>query len=229
MSKCKDPDLGNLLHAYELNALSEEDAERFETHLLECEHCFNQLKDFEREASLLLSDDEAKQLIKEAATEEYPQSESFLRRLWQYLWPETPLVFKPALAYALILLMILPAYYGLRKSPEGRISPVCQVLRLSPDRSPAGDVFKISVGGDGVLSFVFRGAVAGESYQVAIESEDGRVLFRNDTFNSFDEYGTGRLFLPLGKMKPGSYRLVITDPRARPALNRQQYNFRIEK
>lgn len=229
MSKCKDPDLGALLHAYELDALSEEDTESFEIHLLKCEHCFNQLKNFEQEATLLSSDNEVRQVIRNAATEKYPQSESFLRRLWRYLWPETPLVFKPALAYLVILLMILPAYYGLRKSPEGRIKPVYQTINLFPDRSTAEDVFKISVGGNGVLSFVFRGAVTGESYQLVIESEDGRVVFRNDTFNNFDEYETGRLFLPLGKMKPGSYRLVITDPRAEPPLNRQEYSFTIEK
>ena len=229
MSKCKDLDLGNLLHAYELNALSEEDTERFETHLLECEHCFNELKNFEQESILLSSDNEIKKLIKETTRKEYPESESFLRRFWRYIWPETPLFFKPALAYLLILLMILPAYRGLKKLTEDKIRRVDQIISLFPDRSTAEEVFKISVGGDGLISFVFRGAVAGESYRVVIESEDGREIFRDDAFINFDEYETGQVLLPLAKMKPGSYRLVITDPRAEPPLNRQEYIFRIEK
>ena len=228
MSKCKDSDLGNLLHAYELNVLSEEDIERFEIHLMECEHCFNQLKNFEQEATLLSSDDEVRELVREVSREEYPESESFLKRIWRYLWPETPLFFKPALAYLLILLMILPVYHGLKKLTENEIRPV-QAISLFPDRSTAEEVFKISVGGDGLISFVFRGAVAGESYRVVIESEDGREIFRDDAFINFDEYETGQVLLPLAKMKPGSYRLVITDPRAEPPLNRQEYIFRIEK
>ena len=78
MSKCKDPKLGALLHAYELNALSQEDTERVEIHLLGCEHCFHQLSNFELEASLLSSSDEVKELITGATREEYPQSESLL-------------------------------------------------------------------------------------------------------------------------------------------------------
>jgi Asp-tRNA(Asn)/Glu-tRNA(Gln) amidotransferase C subunit len=228
MSKCKDSNLGELLHAYELNALSEEDTERFETHLLECEHCFNQLKNFEQEAVLLSSDDEVKKIIREAVVEEFPRSESFLKRLWRYIWPETPLVFKPVLAYIVILLMILPAYYGLKRSPEQRIMSV-QQISLIPDRSGEESLFKVSAGGRGLIRFVFREAIAGEKYHVVIQSEDGRVIFQDDSFDKFDEYGTGLLSLPLAKAKPGSYRLLITDPLAEPPLNKQEYSFSIEK
>ncbi len=228
MSKCKDPKLGALLHAYELNALSQEDAEKVEIHLLGCEHCFNQLSNFELEAALLSSSDEVKELITEAAREEYPQTESLLKRLWRYVWPETPLVLKPALAYLLILLMILPAYHGVKELTEDKIRRV-QTISLLPDRSSQGDAFKTSVGGDGLLRFVFRGAVAGQAYEVTIESEDGAVVFRDGAFDGFDEYGTGQLLLPLARMNPGNYRLVITDPRAEAPLNGREYGFGIEK
>jgi hypothetical protein len=228
MSKCKDPKLGALLHAYELNALSEEDTERIEIHLLECEHCFNQLNSFEQEAALLRSDDEVKELITEAARERHPQTESLLKRFWRYVWPETPLVLKPALAYLLILLMILPAYHGVKELTEDKIRRV-QTINLLPDRSPQGDAFKTSVGSDGLLRFVFRGATAGQAYDLTIESEDGTVIFRDKAFDSFDEYGAGQLLVPLASMKPGNYRLVIIDPRAEAPLNKQEYSFGIEK
>ena len=40
---CKDQDIGNLIGGYELSLLSEEEKRRFEDHLLECEHCFQNL------------------------------------------------------------------------------------------------------------------------------------------------------------------------------------------
>jgi len=230
MLKCTDLKLGALLHAYELKALSDEDAERFEIHLLECEHCFEQLKSFERVTNLLSSDEEVKELIRESSTEEYPRPESFLKKLWRYIWPEMPLLFKPALAYLLILLMILPAYWGLRKVTETgtEIVPV-QNINLAPSRSTGEDVFKINLGKDGLINFVFEAAIVGESYQVIIETKDGKVVYKSDSFREFDRYGTGRLLLPLAKMRPGYYRLVISDPRGEPPLNKREYTFGIEK
>lgn len=228
MSRCKDPKLGALLHAYELNALSEEDTEKVEIHLLGCEHCFRQLTDFERETTLLSSDHEVREIIAEAAGEEYPRSESLLKRFWRHVWPETPFVFKPALAYLLILLMILPAYRGLKRLASDRIRPV-QTVNLVPDRSSSGDVFKISAGSDGLLRFVFRRAVDGQAYELTIESEDGAVVFRDAAFVGFDEYGVGQLLLPITGMNPGNYRLVINDPRAELPLSRREYSFTIEK
>jgi len=230
MSKCTDPKTGEFLHAHELNALTEEDTERFETHLLECEHCFEQLKSFEREANLLVSDEEVKELITKSIAE-YQETEPFLKKLWRYIWPETPLFFKPALAYILILLLIIPAYWGLRKATKTEtgteIRPV-QIINLTPFRSAGEDVLKISSGKDGLISFVFEGAVVGKSYQVIIKSEDGRVIYKNDAFKEFDEYRMGRLLLPLDRMKMGNYHLIITNPQGEPPLNGQEYLFRIE-
>jgi len=84
------------------------------------------------------------------------------------------------------------------------------------------------LGKDGLINFVFEAAIVGESYHVIIEAKDGKVVYKNDSFREFDRNGTGRLLLPLAKMKPGYYRLVISDPRAEPPLNRQEYSFRIE-
>ena len=118
MSECTDPHLGALLHAYGLNALSEEDFKRFEIHLLECEHCYEQLKKFRQVAPLLRSDRDVREMVREAARGQ-EESKSFWGKLGHKLWPDTPLVLKPAVAYILILLMVVPAYYGL-------ISPVTE-------------------------------------------------------------------------------------------------------
>lgn len=41
--KCIDPNIGNLISLYEFNQLSDEERRKFETHLLECDYCFQNL------------------------------------------------------------------------------------------------------------------------------------------------------------------------------------------
>ncbi|MFH1891551.1 MAG: hypothetical protein ABIK83_02590 [Candidatus Zixiibacteriota bacterium] len=228
MSKCLDPKIAGLLHGYELDGLLEDEVELVEIHLLKCEHCFNELMSFERETALLTSDDDVRVQIREAAEEENSEPVSFLRRLWRYIWPEAPVVFRPVLAYLIILLMIFPVYHWIEHSREERIRPV-QTIGLFPDRSSADDAFKISLGDDGLLSFVLRGASADESYRVVIQSDDGRVIFRDNAFNGFDEYETGRLLLPLSKMISGTYWLIITDLGAGSTPVSRRYSFSIQE
>lgn len=227
MSECNDPDKGKLLLAYELNALPEDKIESIEMHIMECEHCFNELIRFEREAGLLSSDSDVKSVILDYIEEEHPGSDSLFRRWWQYLWPKTPVIFRPAFAYCLILLLVFPVYRGLRMSTDTSIGTV-QTLRLLPGRSVTEDVLKVDVGDYGLLSFVFRGATPGREYQISILSADGDVLFRDDAFDSFDEYETGKLLLRLANMEPGAYRLLIADPRSEHPPGEREYSFRIE-
>lgn len=228
MTECRDKNLGILLHAYELNALSEDDTERFELHLLRCEHCFGEVKDFRRNALLLRKDAAVRDVLLDKTADERVEEESSAARLYRYLWPDGPIILKPGLAYLLALLLVIPAYYGLRTRGQDRIGKV-QVVTLFPDRSVGEPLFRIGAGREGLLSFVFNGAVSGRPYSVVIETDDGSEIFREDEFADFDEYETGRLFLPLSRMKPGGYRLIISDPRSRLPSASQEYVFRIEE
>jgi hypothetical protein len=228
MSKCKDPELGSLLLAYELGGLAEVENERFETHLIECEYCFDELQSFQSEASLLSNDEEVRQLVGQSAHEVSTKSRPLLKRLWQYLWPDRPVIFRPALAYFLVLLMIIPAYRGLMDSSENMIRTV-QTVNLLPDRSIDEGVFIIGMGSDGLLSFVLRRALPGHVYTITIESSAGETIFRDENFSNFDEYETGRLILPLTQVDPGDYRLIIIDPSSAPPANKQEYIFRIKE
>ncbi len=223
--KCNDPELGILLHAYELDILPEEDAERFEIHLLECEFCFEQLRDFERAANLLASDEEVKELIRESVTEEHPHPESFLKKLWRFIWPETPLIFKPALAYLLILLMIIPTYIGVTMLVRSENKSI-QLEHLASDRSAGRNVFKIKPDSRFQIVFKFDGAIVGQTYKLVVESDDHRVVLQDNTYDDFDEEERGCLELTKSKMKTGNYRLVITDPRSG---NWQEYTFQVIK
>jgi hypothetical protein len=115
MAECTDPEIGSLLHAYEVGALSETDAKRFEVHILGCEQCFRRIKDFEYEAALLFEDEDVKEMV-DRIDRAHLRRHSPAGRLWRYLWPKAPLIFKPAIAYLLILLMVIPAYRGVMRS-----------------------------------------------------------------------------------------------------------------
>ncbi len=227
MVECTDRKLGHLLHAYETGLLSPDDADRFEIHFLECAHCFNQLHEFEEETDMLMADDQIKELVIEDYRDELQGGQSLLIRLWRHLWPEAPLVFKPALAYLVILLLIFPAYQGLQKRTEEEkgIQSV-QSINLYPYRVAEEPVIQKDMG-DGLLVFVFRGAVPGGIFQVVIKAEDGTEMYREDEFTGFDEYETASLLLPLDEMEPGVYTLKITDPDPGSPFEDQQYSFRI--
>ncbi|HUV29706.1 MAG TPA: zf-HC2 domain-containing protein [Acidobacteriota bacterium] len=224
--KCTDPEAGALVHAWELGALPDEDAERFEIHLLRCPSCFATVQRFERQATLLREDADIRSQVQSAVVGETGQA-SVARRLRDYLWPGTPLVFRPALALVVIMLLIYPAYRGIQRLAGGDIEEV-QMIHLFPSRAASDAVFRAGPGTDGVISFVFRGAVPGQSYRVTVAMEDGAVLWRDNSYASFDEYETGRLLLPASLMQPGRYEVRITDPDGSPPANEQTYTFTIE-
>lgn len=225
MSRCIDPKIGKLLVAYELNALSEDDSELIENHLMVCDHCFNELESFRNEATLLSDDARIKGIVRDAARKD-SASEAFLKKLRRYVWPDVPVLFKPALAYLLILIMLVPAYRGFIGQSDEQIGYV-RTVRLLPDRSGSECVLDANSGKSGLLSFVFRGAVPGDTYSVVILTDDGEEVFRDDSFDGFDQYETGQLLISHDEMSPGGYRLVITDPRADVPSGRREYNFRI--
>jgi len=52
-----------LLHAYEIGMLSDDEVSIFEAHLIECERCFEQVKNFQREAALLARDADVRKAV----------------------------------------------------------------------------------------------------------------------------------------------------------------------
>jgi hypothetical protein len=227
MPECTNPAEGALLHAYELHGLSEDDTKRFELHMMRCDYCLNEVRTFQETADCIVSDPDVREIIQDSATK-VSETRSRATQYLRYLWPETPLVFRPALIYLVILLMIVPAYWGLRNLGSGRIRTI-QTIELFPDRSTGKDVFQLHEGGEGLIGFLYRDAVPGEAYHVVIETDEGEMVFSDDSYDAFNEFGVGHLAVSLSEMKPGRYRLTITDPRAEPPLNSQEYRFKIEE
>ncbi len=127
----------------------------------------------------------------------------------------------------MILLLLFPAYQGVQKLTRGKQGiQAVQTINLYPYRVTEEPVIQKGIG-DGLLVFVYRGAVPGGIYRVVVRSEDGTEIFRQDDFTGFDEYETARLLLPLEEMDPGEYLLEIADPDPDSPFEDQQYRFLI--
>jgi hypothetical protein len=227
MSKCTDRNVANLLHGYELGTLTDEERERFEVHLLQCEHCHNLLTGFERESSLLVSSEAAREAVERALL---PQVglRRFAGRIWRRLWPDAPFVFRPAVIYVVILLLIVPAYLGLRGPDALLVTEVGQTVHLSPTRTVSA-AFSKTADDNGLLTFEFDGYRPDGVYRVAIEFEDGAVVYENSEFSSFDEREIGGLNLEISEMAPGRYRLTVTDAQSDSAAGGWEYLFIIDE
>lgn len=224
--KCTDSTIGDLRHAYELGALSVEDTEKFEIHLLSCESCYAEVAQFENASTLLRSDMDVRREAR-LAVEGKQRETSLVTSLLRYLWPESPLVLKPAVAFFVMALMAYPAYLGL-KGPDSGLREI-QTISLIPSRSTATAAFKVSSNQDGLISFVCPGAEAGKEYRLTIETDDGTEIMSIEKFTGFDQYETGRIVIPLGRLNEGTYRLVIVDPKGTDPYREQIFVFEVDR
>jgi hypothetical protein len=107
MSKeCCKPKIGSLIHAYELGQLTEDETHLFESHLLECEFCLDEVSNFQEICQTVLTDYEVHQALNDMVPEK-PRSESVWSRIWRHLWPETNWLLKPVVAYSAVALVAL--------------------------------------------------------------------------------------------------------------------------
>jgi hypothetical protein len=228
MLKCIDPKVGQLLYAYELGALPDEDVEKFELHLFECEYCLNELNTSEDMTRLLRAD---QQIIKTTETELQKQSrtEPFLARLWKLFWPKGNLILKPALAYLIILLLITPAYHGIVERDTQKVRVASQSIELVPPIRGEAEMKVIDkkLGERANIAFYLDGARVGEQYKVMIESSDGRIIYKNDSFHAFDKNHIGRLNLFTSLFEPGIYKIKLSALNQDSLLEPQEYLFEI--
>ncbi len=209
MTNCTDKNLGALLPAYELGALSDEDEKRLEIHLMQCEHCMNEVVAFEPSARVLRNSTKIKEAMARHAKP--IQGVGSAKTLIRYLWPDAPLIFKPALYILLVLLMVVPAIVGLRvmTGDTGDVRPV-QMIRLIPTRAFASNTLSIESGLDAAISFAVPDYSPGRLYDLAVINDLGGEVMRLDSFGSIDERGMGQIIVTNRAMKPGSYHLIVT-------------------
>ncbi|MDH3889455.1 MAG: hypothetical protein OEV49_00080 [candidate division Zixibacteria bacterium] len=226
MNGCIDKEVGKLLHDYEMNWLTEENQERFELHLMDCDFCTQEVTQLESTARLLTDDDTVKAAVRRSVSEK--ERETTLRqRLVQLLWPKTNLLMRPALVYLLVVLLLPLAYHGiLRDRPvRPQIAPVHNVQLVST--RGATTTIRPQPGMDMVLTFGFDGAVPGDRYEVRVQSEQLGLVYEN-TRLSFDERQTAHLRLPNSLLNAGEYTVTIRNPKDVSALGTDTLMFIIE-
>ncbi|MBD3234787.1 MAG: hypothetical protein GF315_13760 [candidate division Zixibacteria bacterium] len=226
MDKCYDQKIGKMLHAYEMGILSEEEAEQFEMHLMDCQYCYSQLESFDDGARLLSGDQDIRRLLQKRSLEE-SDSKTRMQRIWNYLWPQTPLVFKPAVAYFIILVLAIPVITGILSKGGNSIRPL-QSITLVANRSSLDNSFSITEESSGLINFELPEAETGSEYKVVIKNERGNEVYRDDHCRPKDEFGIGQLYIPLHKMRPGLYKLIVTSRDKESPANERIYNFTIQ-
>ena len=227
--RCNNPEIGALLHAWELGILDDEDTRRFEQHLLACSVCAQQAEAFAETAQLLRSDEDLRQSVSDSARHTSP-IEVGTRSWWRrYFWPaETPLMIRPAVTLTLVLLLLYPAWRGLQTDSVTNIRTVPSVS-LYPSRSADALTAVAGPDDDVLISFVFEGATPDRIYELSIQSRDGKDIFREPAYRGFDRFGSGFVILPASLSPDGQYVLTVVDPRISGPQARQVYNFSIRR
>ncbi len=224
--RCTNTELGKLLHAYELGLLDEKEKDLFETHLLSCDFCFEELKKFMPQAALLRSSPEVGKELSEGLSEG-DDSLSLGGKLKKYLLPEVPMIFKPAFLYLVILLVIGSSFVMFHQSKNGSsaIRPF-QMIVFMTTRSVSTPVFSTDRKIDGAIFFRCPQVIAGKEYRLEILSDDTQdVVFLNEHFRDFDDNQTARLIYPYPLMEKGEYTLFVKDDKQKELC---RYGFRIE-
>lgn len=226
MNNCIDLSIGKLLSAYEINTLAENDGKRFEEHLLACDHCFDQMKEFSDCADILRKSETIREMVSDLPVES-PKARSRIEKLRSLLWPDTPFIFKPAVIYSLVLVALLASSKFSEVFRETGID-VAQYNNLLPKRSGGETTFRSGLGDHALLTFFYRDAVIGESYNLTIEFMDGDIVFEDSNFSGFDQFHTGALHFNLERMKPGRYHLIISENTGGSLNDSEGYYFDIE-
>ncbi len=219
---CTDPDTGTLLHAYEIRILSGVEMERFELHLMYCEHCMHEAHRLRQEMAALRTDQSVRQLTNTAV-------QGTTTRLSPLTRMRNALSFKrPVLAYLLALLLAYPAYLGLFSGGPNGVRSV-RTIDLLPSRTPTTSTFKIAQNENYVMAFMYHGAVVGREYRIVLCADNGSVVWTIDKFNDFDANEIGRALVPAELMKSGRYSLSVTDLSLNEDSPRrvQTYEFRL--
>lgn len=223
LDKCTNPEVGRLLHAYELNTLDDDQVNRFEAHMLNCDYCFEELRRFDTEAHLLFDNPEIRSLVRPAPVRE---AESPIANLWRRLLsPEIPFLLRPIALIVVIMILVYPAYMGImhRENDSASLYPI----GLSALRSTSVDSYAIPPGDDVALSLACPACDIGAGYALSIIQETGRVVYDNPHFAGFDKYGVGRLYLPRKLLGTGLYTVTVSSETDTSSL--VVYQFRITK
>jgi len=202
MNQCTNRDIGELLHAYELGILDDQDQRKFETHLMTCNHCFEEANELMPAVMLLNRASEVRDVAREAV-KLVREDENSRKSIFDWLF-SMPLV-RYAAAAAILIAVAVPVmrYSLLPSSPD-------QEIFLSPVRSSDNVIVNLETGGEVAFNFVMTGTSEKSECEVSIYSRNGDTVFSDDSFVGFDEEGQAAVQLDASVFTTGIYVLSIS-------------------
>lgn len=206
MERCIEPKLGKNIAAYELQLLTEEESMQFELHMMNCDYCLRQVKDFDETALTLRKSTRARKLVARSVSPNLGRL-SGIKASWRYLWPDTPLLLKPAILLFSILLMIYPTFVGIGLKGRNNIRLV-QSISLMPTRSVT-KIFYLTSDKDIVITFISPEASLGSFHKVSLRSADSSIIFSDQIYTEIDDNQVGRIIVPVSLLESGQYILEI--------------------
>ena len=156
---------------------------------MECDYCHEELKALRREAPYLSSNEEVLALAAQHITAGNADK-SFSRRLWEYLWPQVPLLFRPAISYLAVLALVLVGPWIARLTMQPTASPAAPMVALSAHRG-ANHVEELSkeAGRSYNVGFHVPRTEANLIYSVVIRRVGGETVKRFDQFTEYSSDG----------------------------------------
>jgi hypothetical protein len=136
------------------------------------------------------------------------------KRDWGW-WPA-------ALGYALALVMVVPAYRGLKPAEPAAEVP----LGISLDATRAGGETTTAVAqGDRFLLHFFLPVKAGTSYQATIRRGDGTVVMGALPLESWDGQGSFTILCRTRDFEKGQYEVVVEEVEAGRVVGTRKLGF----
>lgn len=192
----------NLLHAYELGLLSDEEREEFERHYLECGDCFREVREFEQAGKFLREDEDVYDTVRILADRDRASSGNgnFRGNVWR-----RAIFSRVVAAAAMIIVLAIPAYFMLRGPTER------QVVELMAMRGESHGTIDLEKGGEVEIMFLLPDVLSDRSCSVKLVSFGGEEVFSGEDFSEFDRNGVGKLHLRVADFTDGYYKLLIAD------------------
>lgn len=100
MSSCNEKKYQDMIHAYEMGMLSENDERDFEIHLLDCQYCCEEIKNFEQQTAFIKNDSDFKKIADNYSAETKVQTSENRKKISSFY-------FKISIAAAAVLIFLL--------------------------------------------------------------------------------------------------------------------------
>jgi len=223
MNKCSDSSIGDMLHAFELNLLSDLNRRTMEIHIIECDYCSEKLSEFQKVTWMIRSDLDFKVIVDDVLKEEAERESG---SSWLPEWLQTQPVYKYAVGVGAVMMILVFSYPVLKMAVFNDNEQVIQqVLNLNSSRGATiSPVISIEQGGEVIINFNLKGAETGDLYNVSLISRAGDEIYSADGLAIIDDTGSGTIVIPVDRFNKGFYILKITDLSGKSPENEYKYN-----